>query len=818
MKSPRTPVAPPRRAGRALVIATLLVGCAQPAAAPSSGAEFVYDGLDHSWSSDGSALQPLTINPGDNNLSYETWTSATSGWGPIERNRSNGERNGDDGGPLSIGGVRFDRGFGAHANSAMTFALAGQCREFTASVGLDDEVGQRGSVVFQVYGDGTKLYDSGVMRGTDGARALGVDVSGKDELRLVVTDAGDGISHDHADWGSPMLRTCTPGANPPPQGQVLDLTPAEQIFSGVVNSTGAPQAVTLRNRGSAPLRINSVELTGKNAADFRLVNPPAWPLTLPPGASAEVATSFTPNEVGALQAALRVTSDALGKPAQTVGLYGLSARGEQGNLEPPLAQIVQTLGYDIDVGGKNLILGTGPGPIGDEVLAPLFTKAGPGPVTLRPVARYSPDDPLPFGYYTPGSGSPALHPVAEIARGGEQRLNPPVSPGGRETFDPGSATFGLYVGATSYAPQNSYTQDELNTARVEHAARIYPLNNRAGQPLENSYLVAFEPAVNGDYQDYVFVVSNVKPAARAETGLRWTPRADALKAVSEAQGAAVNGRLYVFGGFDSALRATTRSQSYDPAADRWADVTAMPEPVTHGAVAVDGTTVYIAGGFVGNHPGPQTDRVWKYNAATDAWSAGVPLPAARGGGALVRLGRELHFFGGVERNLSNTSIYLRDSADHWVLNLDGGSAWRSAAPMPNPRNHTAGVALGGQIYAIGGQHLGDEQAGNQASVDRYDPSTDTWTPRANLPLPLGHINASTLVWNGRIVVVAGVTQKSLEVANVSEYNPATDTWTALTPLPAARQSPVADVIGGELIVTGGSLPSGAKATTWVGTR
>ena len=73
--------------------------------------------------------------------------------------------------------------------------------------------------------------------------------------------------------------------------------------------------------------------------------------------------------------------------------------------------------------------------------------------------------------------------------------------------------------------------------------------------------------------------------------------------------------------------------------------------ITHGAVAVDDSTIYIAGGFVGPHPGPQTDHVWKYDTVTRTWSAGPALPGARGAGALVRLGRELHFFGGTERDL-----------------------------------------------------------------------------------------------------------------------------------------------------------------------
>ncbi|GBF06225.1 glycosyl hydrolase family protein [Deinococcus aerius] len=190
---------------------------AQTQASQDSTPTYTYDGTDHSWSSSGGpSLQPLTITAGDNGLSYESWITATNGWGPIERDRSNGEKNAGDGRTLTIGGVTFDKGFGAHSNSSMSFKLNGQCSTFTASVGVDDESGNKGSVVFQVYGDGTKLYDSGVMRGTDGAKALSVSVSGKNELRLVVTDAGDGISYDHADWVNTTLRGCTSGTSSSP--------------------------------------------------------------------------------------------------------------------------------------------------------------------------------------------------------------------------------------------------------------------------------------------------------------------------------------------------------------------------------------------------------------------------------------------------------------------------------------------------------------------------------------------------------------------------------------------------------------------------
>ncbi len=78
-------------------------------------------------------------------------------------------------------------------------------RTFSAFVGVDSEVGRQGSVVFQVWKGTTKIADSGVLRGGDAAKWLSVDVTGAAEIRLVVTDAGDGAANDHADWGDPQL-------------------------------------------------------------------------------------------------------------------------------------------------------------------------------------------------------------------------------------------------------------------------------------------------------------------------------------------------------------------------------------------------------------------------------------------------------------------------------------------------------------------------------------------------------------------------------------------------------------------------------------
>ena len=198
----------------------LLSACGQNASVPANLDPYA-GGVTHPWSytapADTISAQSLTADI--NTLSFEKLLSAKNGWGPIERDRSNGEQAAGDGKPLNlpVGFYTYTRGFGVHSNSEMRFSLKGTngatCKSFSARVGLDDEVDGRGSVVFQVYLDGVKAYDSGIMR--YGLQFIHLDIRGKKELRLIVTDAGDGISYDHADWANPQVDCRDAGTTKP---------------------------------------------------------------------------------------------------------------------------------------------------------------------------------------------------------------------------------------------------------------------------------------------------------------------------------------------------------------------------------------------------------------------------------------------------------------------------------------------------------------------------------------------------------------------------------------------------------------------------
>jgi alpha-galactosidase len=130
------------------------------------------------------------------------YVAVANGHGPVEKDTSNGEDQPNDGVAMTIEAVTYTKGLGVHAASEITVPLNGQYKFFFADVGVDDEVMANGSVVFKVSADGVDLFDSGTMTGADPAKKVSVDVTGRNELKLIVTDNADGISYDHADWAN----------------------------------------------------------------------------------------------------------------------------------------------------------------------------------------------------------------------------------------------------------------------------------------------------------------------------------------------------------------------------------------------------------------------------------------------------------------------------------------------------------------------------------------------------------------------------------------------------------------------------------------
>jgi hypothetical protein len=153
--------------------------------------------------------------------------SAVQGWGQLERDKS------VTGKPLCIGERRFAKGLGTHAHSELIYDLDGGWERFEGWVGIDAAVIQRkqASVVFKVFADERELFDSGVMRADTPAKRVSVSLAGVRELKLVVTDGGDGGDSDHADWAEPIL-----SGRSKPVASITALRPAPKPAKFAVSS------------------------------------------------------------------------------------------------------------------------------------------------------------------------------------------------------------------------------------------------------------------------------------------------------------------------------------------------------------------------------------------------------------------------------------------------------------------------------------------------------------------------------------------------------------------------------------------------------
>ncbi|WP_342351136.1 NPCBM/NEW2 domain-containing protein [Clostridium perfringens] len=140
-------------------------------------------------------------------LSDKEWKSASSGWRDVKKDLSVEDNRitllGENGQE-----VEYDKGLGTHANSEIVYDLSGKnYGMFETYVGVDREMrnSNEPSVIFEVYVDGKKVFDSGVMNVNTERKHVLIPIAGASELKLVAKDGGNGNGGDHADWADAKL-------------------------------------------------------------------------------------------------------------------------------------------------------------------------------------------------------------------------------------------------------------------------------------------------------------------------------------------------------------------------------------------------------------------------------------------------------------------------------------------------------------------------------------------------------------------------------------------------------------------------------------
>lgn len=208
----------------------------------------------------------------------------SSGWGSPKKNGSVTDK------PMGIGGKKYERGVGTHAESSLWLSLDGKVASFSAEVGVDDHAGSdAASVEFIVLSGDRELWRSGVCKMGGKAKKCDVSLSGLKEVELVVTDGEDGVNFDHANWANARFEY----SGAPPVSAAAD-TPKED-------------AVLLTPPAPAEPRVNGPKVYGVRPGSPFLYRIPATgdrPMTfsaqgLPEGLSLDAETGVITGSVPA---------------------------------------------------------------------------------------------------------------------------------------------------------------------------------------------------------------------------------------------------------------------------------------------------------------------------------------------------------------------------------------------------------------------------------------------------------------------------------------------------------------------------------------
>jgi N-acetylneuraminic acid mutarotase len=299
----------------------------------------------------------------------------------------------------------------------------------------------------------------------------------------------------------------------------------------------------------------------------------------------------------------------------------------------------------------------------------------------------------------------------------------------------------------------------------------------------------------------------------------------AVAPMNHPRGAAVavrlpSGKVLVAGGTALGPSAGT-AEIYNPATNTWTDTGPLNVPRFEDmAVALlPGGRVLVAGGFAPNLTGQPpftplaTTEIW--SPATNQWTPGNPMKAARGEFASVTLmdGRILVMGGSDAGGAALKTAEIFDPRT---------GRWSYTGAMRNARRDAAAVVLeDGRVLVAGGAGASGQPI---TSSEIYNPRTGTWKTTGSLNVPRSESEyAIVLLPNDQVLLAGGYYKLDDPGHGVSEdhvdtaelYNPANGKWTLVTNTMSSARSGHAAVLlpfnHGVLVMGGAMGPGTATA-------
>ncbi len=256
------------------------------------------------------------------------------------------------------------------------------------------------------------------------------------------------------------------------------------------------------------------------------------------------------------------------------------------------------------------------------------------------------------------------------------------------------------------------------------------------------------------YESSIYVLGGETPSGVTGSTLsfkvgqkQWQPLSDKPTPVADAQAAQVGERLYVPGGRMASGQPTRKMEVYILRLGRWETLASLPVALSGYALAAVDGRLYLFGGWDGKQI---VNTVYSYDPETDTWQEGTPMSSRRAFPAAVALEGRILLVGGTDgtRPLDTVQVYYpqRDQA--------GDNPWEDHTPLPEPRSAVGAVAIGGQVYVFGGESTTSPEGGLAPLL--YQPLSDRWTSFERSPVAIG-AHPAMVALDTRLYVIGGLT-------------------------------------------------------------
>jgi N-acetylneuraminic acid mutarotase len=126
--------------------------------------------------------------------------------------------------------------------------------------------------------------------------------------------------------------------------------------------------------------------------------------------------------------------------------------------------------------------------------------------------------------------------------------------------------------------------------------------------------------------------------------------------------------------------------------------------------------------------------------------------------------------------------------------------WSAVAPLPEARWCHEAVAVGGTMYVVGGEM---QYEGTTSSTLKYDSMQGTWSEVAPMPEPRS--NAAACVVRSDIYVFGGNVEDGQALNSVFKYDTVYNSWRTLAPMPQASSENSANVLDDLVYIVGAGV-------------